>query len=94
MILEAGVQSLPTVAYDVGGIGEAVRDGDTGRLIPAGDEAALTEAVRALLGDEVRRRAMGTAARAFIESDYALARSVDSFERLYTQIAALRTEPT
>ena len=86
VILEAGVQSLPVVAYDVGGVGEAVRDGETGRLIPAGDEAAFADAVANLLTDAARRRTLGAATRAFIESDYALARSVDSFERLYHQI--------
>ena len=87
VILEAGVQSLPAVAYDVGGVGEAIRDGVSGRLIPSGDEASFAQAVVELLADPECRRAMGAEARAFIESDYALARSVDSFERLYKQIA-------
>ena len=86
VILEAGVQSLATVAYDVGGVGEAVRDGETGRLIPSGDEAGFARAVAELLTDPTRCTAMGAQARAFTESDYALARSVDSFERLYRQV--------
>ena len=87
VVLEAGLQLLPTVAYDVGGVSEAVRDGETGRLIPTRDEEAFADAVNGLLADLDRRRVMGAAARAFIESDYTLAHSVDSFERLYREIA-------
>ncbi len=87
VILEAGVQSLPTVAYDVGGVAEAVRDGETGRLIASGDEEGFAHAVSALLADPAQRQAMGAQARAFIQSDYSLERSVDSFERLYQRIA-------
>ena len=88
VILEAGVQSLPTVAYDVGGVAEAIHGSKTGRLIPAGDEAAFARAVVELLSNDQKRQAMGEQARAFIESDYSLEQSVDSFERLYRQIVA------
>ncbi len=87
VILEAGAQALPTVAYDVGGVAEAVRDGETGRLIASGDEEGFAHAVSALLADPTQRRGMGAQARAFIQSDYSLERSVDSFERLYHRIA-------
>lgn len=86
VILEAGVQSLPSVAYHVGGVGEAIRDGESGRLIRSGDEAGFAGAVAKLMADSGQRMVMGDRARAFIETDYALARSVDSFERLYTSI--------
>ena len=46
--LGAGV---PAVVYDVGGLGEPVRNFGAGRVVPAGDIEALTEAVRELLGD-------------------------------------------
>ena len=88
VILEAGSQSLPSVAYEVGGVAEAVREGETGRLIPAGNETSFAEAVTDLLSDASKQQMMGNQARAFVQSDYSLARSVDSFERLYRQIAA------
>jgi glycosyltransferase involved in cell wall biosynthesis len=46
--LGAGV---PAVVYDVGGLGEPVRRFGAGRVVPAGDVEALTEAVSELLGD-------------------------------------------
>jgi hypothetical protein len=54
---------LPVVAYDVGGIDEVVRHGQTGLLVPAGDEPALLAAVVRLASDRGLRDAMGAAAR-------------------------------
>jgi glycosyltransferase involved in cell wall biosynthesis len=45
--LGAGV---PAVVYDVGGLGEPVRNFGAGRVVPPGDLDALTDAVRELLG--------------------------------------------
>jgi len=46
--LGAGV---PAVVYDVGGLGEPVRNFGAGRVVPPGDVEALTQAVRELLDD-------------------------------------------
>ena len=62
---EAMLCGVPVVAFDVGGTGDVVRDGETGRLIPDGDIDAFAGAVLALLQDEHRREAMGNGARAF-----------------------------
>jgi len=50
-LLRALGAGVPVVAYDVGGIGEPVRRFGAGRVVPAGDVDALTEAVRELLDD-------------------------------------------
>ena len=42
---------MPAVVYDVAGLGEPVREFGAGRVVPAGDVEALTEALRDLLGD-------------------------------------------
>ena len=39
----------PVIASDVGGLSEAVSDGVSGRLVPAGDAQALAEAIRGFL---------------------------------------------
>jgi D-inositol-3-phosphate glycosyltransferase len=54
---------LPTVATDVGGTGEAVEEGVTGRLVPPRDSAALATAVADVLSDDDQLRSMGDAAR-------------------------------
>jgi phosphatidylinositol alpha-1,6-mannosyltransferase len=62
--LEAGVHGLPVVAHAIGGVPEAVIDGETGLLVAPGDGAALTAAFARLLGDPALRRRLGDAGRA------------------------------
>jgi glycosyltransferase involved in cell wall biosynthesis len=50
-LLRALGAAVPVVAYDVGGLGEPVRRFEAGRVVPAGDVDALTEAVHELLDD-------------------------------------------
>jgi glycosyltransferase involved in cell wall biosynthesis len=67
VVLEAMAASRPVVASNVGGVSELVDDGRTGILVPAEDDAALTEALRKLLADPASRERMGAAGRARIE---------------------------
>ena len=57
--LEAAATGAPLVTSNVGGLGEAVIDGETGMSFPPRDVAALAAAVRAVLDDP----AGGAAAR-------------------------------
>ena len=63
VVLEAQAAGLPAIVSDRGGPGELVLPGVTGLVVPGDDRAALVAAIRALVGDEPRRRAMGHAAR-------------------------------
>lgn len=47
--LEAAAHGLPTVAFAVGGVADAVDPARSGRLVPAGDYAAFAAAVNNLL---------------------------------------------
>lgn len=55
VLVEAMACGIPSVAYDVGGVREAVVPDVTGRLVPGADEEALAAAVRAALTDEAFR---------------------------------------
>jgi phosphatidylinositol alpha-1,6-mannosyltransferase len=68
--VEAGASGTPSVAGDSGGVRAAVRDGETGIIVPPSDPGAAAEAIRALLDDAARRAAMGVAARRAVESHY------------------------
>ena len=50
-LLQALGAGIPAIAYDVGGIAEPIRRYGAGRVVPAGDVAALALAVRELLSD-------------------------------------------
>jgi glycosyltransferase involved in cell wall biosynthesis len=50
-LLQALGAGVPSVVYDVGGLGEVVRAFDAGRVVAPGDVDALGAALRELLGD-------------------------------------------
>jgi glycosyltransferase involved in cell wall biosynthesis len=64
--LEAGARGVPAIARATGGVAEAVRDGETGIVLPedAGPEQ-LGSALAHLIDDPDRRRRLGNQARAF-----------------------------
>lgn len=61
VLKEALACGVPAVATDIGGAAEILRDGVTGRIVPAGDPHRLAEAVLDLLADPGRAREMGRA---------------------------------
>lgn len=62
--LEAAWQGLPAVAGAGGGGADAVEDGKTGVVVNGEDPGAVQAAIRTLLADDGRRRALGAAAAA------------------------------
>ena len=82
-VMEAMAASLPVVATAVGGVPELVEDGVQGILVPAGDGAALTEAVRTLAGNPERRRVMAYAARARAMSSFNVDRMAKGYAQVY-----------
>jgi glycosyltransferase involved in cell wall biosynthesis len=88
-VIEAMAAGLPVVACAVGGLLELVDEGRTGRLIPPDDPRAMAGAVLDVMSDATRARAMGAAARAFVEERFSFDRMAQAFEQLYLdQIAA------
>jgi starch synthase len=68
--LEAMACETPVVASGVGGILEVVEDGKTGLLVEPGRPDALAGAIRTLLADPARGRAMGRAGRQRVEAHF------------------------
>jgi glycosyltransferase involved in cell wall biosynthesis len=63
-VLEAAALGVPTVAYDVDGLRDAVRDGETGWLVRAGQRIEdVAESAVKELSDPVRRAEMAAACR-------------------------------
>lgn len=81
--LEAMAQGRLLVASDVGGHRELIRDGETGRLFPAGDSSALAATLHDLLEhreawDDIRRQG-----RAFVEEERTWPNSVSRYRNVY-----------
>ncbi|MBC7788733.1 MAG: glycosyltransferase family 4 protein [Anaerolineae bacterium] len=67
---EASASGTAVVGGDSGGVRSAVRHGETGLVVPPGDERAVADAIRELLLDPGRREAMGRQGRSLVETYY------------------------
>ena len=93
-ILEGMAAALPVIATGVGGCGEAVEHGITGRLVPPLNPTALAEAIVELAGDAEKRAAMGRAGRARVAERFSIEGCVDAYERLYDSVLSGNALPT
>ena len=87
-ILEALLARSAVVATDVGSVGEVIRDGETGVLIPHDDPAALGAGIRRLLDDADLRRRVGDAGRRLVLDRFTADHMTRSFEALYDELLA------
>jgi len=87
-LLEAAAFGVPVIASKVGGIGEAVIDGETGLLIPSGDVVALADALQRLLADRALQRRLGQAANRRYRRHFTLEAMVAETLELYRELAA------
>lgn len=88
--LEAAATGTPLVTTNVGGLGEAVINGQTGIACPPGDVAALTKAVRVVLDDPDAAQRRAIAARERLTSDFDWQTVADETAQVY--LAAKRGE--
>jgi len=81
---------LPVVATDSDGIRELVTEGESGFLVPAGDDAAFADRLLRLIADPALRQRAGRAGRAFVERELPMPRIVDAFVAAYDSVARRR----
>jgi glycosyltransferase involved in cell wall biosynthesis len=81
--LEAMERARPVIAAAIGGLGDIVRDGETGLLVPPAEVEPLRRAIVELATDPVRAAAMGEAGRRRAAEHFGEARSIDRVELLY-----------
>ena len=87
VLVESFATATPVVASNIPGFADvAVPDAAT--LVPPNDVGALVEAVVAILADEDRRVAMGSAARALAIERYAWPDIAARLEAIYDRVAA------
>jgi starch synthase len=61
--LESMERARPVIAAEIGGLGELVRDGETGLLVPAGEGVPQRDAIERVAGDFDLARRLGEAGR-------------------------------
>jgi len=81
--LEAMERARPVIAASIGGLGELVRHGETGLLVPPGEAEPFARAIVELAGDLGRAARMGEAGRRRALADFLEQRCTDRTELLY-----------
>ncbi len=82
-IVEALLMRRGVVATNIGGLPDTVRHGETGMLVPPGDQRALASAVLALLADPELRQQMGSRGREHCLRRFDIAATVAEVEAIY-----------
>jgi glycosyltransferase involved in cell wall biosynthesis len=85
-ILEAMSLARPCVVTDAGGSAEAIVDGGSGRVVPAGDAAALAAAVIELLADPEAASRYGEAAAVRVREQFTRKAMIDGTEKVYADL--------
>jgi glycogen synthase len=85
-IAEAMARGLPVITTDRGGAREVIADGENGLVVPAGDPAALAEAIRTLARDphlcgKIRLAALNT-----VRNGFSNERIVDQVEEYFQRV--------
>jgi glycosyltransferase involved in cell wall biosynthesis len=85
--LEAAASGLPVIGTDVGGVGEMMRPGETGLLVPLDDAQALQNALIQLIDSPELRKIMGQAGhdRVHTESIFTTETLAKRTEGIYDQ---------
>lgn len=82
-LVEAMCAGLAVVATDVPGHRDVVIHGETGLLVPPNDSAALADGIAELIGDPLRRKAMGEAGRRHALEEFGIRLMVDATAAIF-----------
>jgi glycosyltransferase involved in cell wall biosynthesis len=85
-MLEAMAAAKAVVASSVGGIPEAIGDGDNGLLVAPRDVRALTAALATLLRDDALRERLGERARETVRQRFSTAAATSQLSALYREL--------
>ncbi len=86
VILEAMSVAKPVLAFDVGSVAEALRDGVNGRLVPAGDYGAFIRAMREMRVSGGETAEMGKRGRELLASEFGIDRYMRDIEEIYRSL--------
>ncbi|HUR28639.1 MAG TPA: glycosyltransferase family 4 protein, partial [Planctomycetota bacterium] len=85
-LLEAMARGLPAVVTRCGGLPECVVEGQTGHVVPIGDERALADALARLLAEPEQRALLGARARELAREKFSVARVTTQLEELLREV--------
>lgn len=84
--LKAAAAGVPVVAFEAGGLPEAVVPGKTGLLVESGNVAALASAIATLIDDPELRKRFGANGRRRMQQAFTIGGMVDAHLSLYRSV--------
>jgi glycosyltransferase involved in cell wall biosynthesis len=88
VVLEAMAAGTATVASDVGGIPEAVDDGETGLLVPPGNPERLLLAIQELMVNTAQRNRMAEKGKQRVKKKFRFDMGVSKIEEIYKSLVS------
>jgi glycosyltransferase involved in cell wall biosynthesis len=86
VLLEAQAAAVPVVAFNVGGVSEAVRNGETGFLVKASNSVELAGALLRLLSNRGLREKMGKSGRKFVTENFTWDICAERMLKVYQEV--------
>lgn len=81
-MLESMAMGVPMIAPRIGGLPEAIIDGDTGLLFPIGDASALARSLQSVVERPLEATRLGHSAERKVVEEFTLAKMVAASERV------------
>ena len=85
-ILEYMCAGLPVVATDVGGVREAIAEGETGYIVPSGDYQAMAERMIRVLADDEKAARMGARGKTIVAETFSSVHHLRNTLELYDEL--------
>ncbi len=86
-LLEYGLAGLAVAATDVGGVGQLIRNGETGLLVPSENLEAMAGALRRLIRDEQLRKHLAANLHDEVQRNYSARAYQSRLEEIYKSLA-------
>jgi glycosyltransferase involved in cell wall biosynthesis len=86
IVLEAYASCKPVIATQLGGLGEIVRDGETGKLVSAGDADGLASAMKALWNSPEECARLGRRALEWVSTEFTPEKHYEAIMGVYKDV--------
>jgi len=86
VLVESMFAGIPVVAFDCGGVSDAVEDGKTGYLIKAGDAEDFKKKLEKLIDDENMRLEFGKNSKEKAEKEFTIDKIIDKYEEVFNEV--------
>lgn len=86
VLVESMFLGLPVVAFDMGGVPDAIEDGKTGYLVKAGNKKEFKEKLESLIASSEMRNSFGKAAKEKAMKEFTLGKMIDAYENVFREV--------